>query len=268
MPEARDRTELRQTFDSAADRYHRARPRYPSELFALLAADAGIGETSDLLEIGPATGIATEPLAELGHRITAIELGPDLADAARANLAGSPSVNVITGSFDTWEPERWGAFDLVFAATAWHWLDPSTRYERAHRHLRPGGHLAVWSANHVVPDGGDPIFAELQPTYDELGESMPSDAVFPRPGELPDLSGEIEASGCFTMVAAHDLDWEIIYTADAYIDLLDTFSGHIAMGPEKRAILDADIRRRVAARPDAVLRRHWGLRLHIARRRN
>ena len=51
---------------------------------------------------------------------------------------------------------------LVFAATAWYWIDPAVRYQRAWAALRPGGHLALWSAGHVFPDDGDPIFDVLQ----------------------------------------------------------------------------------------------------------
>ena len=61
-------------------------------------------------------------------------------------------------------------------------------------------------------------------------------------------------------------DWEIAYDADAYIDLLETFSGHIAMAPWQRERLYGEIRRRLAARPDGLLRRHWGTVMHVARR--
>ena len=65
------------------------------------------------------------------------------------------------------------AYDLVYAATAWHWVDPEVRYQRAHEVLRPGGHLAFWRADHVFPVGGDPFFAEIQEVYDEIGEGLP-----------------------------------------------------------------------------------------------
>lgn len=42
-------------------------------------------------------------------------------------------------------------FALVFAATAWNWVDPAVRYGLAWRALRPGGHLAFWNAAHVFP---------------------------------------------------------------------------------------------------------------------
>ncbi len=62
-------------------------------------------------------------------------------------------------------------------------------------------------------------------------------------------------------------DWETIYHADGYIDLLNTFSGHIAMQDWQRDRLYGEVRRRLAERPDGRLRRHWGGVLHIARRR-
>lgn len=57
-----------------------------------------------------------------------------------------------------------------------------------------------------------------------------------------------------------------MHDADSYIDLLDTFSGHIAMQPWQRQRLYGEVRRRLAERPDGLLRRHWGAVLHVARR--
>ncbi len=257
--------DLSDTFDAAASRYHLARPRYPPELFAALHRMAGLVGPAEVLEIGPATGVATIPMAERGHHIVAVELGRDLADEARHNLEGFADVSVEHASFDWWEPPRWGSFDLVFAATVWHWLDPESKYRRARGHLRPGGALAFWAAGHVVPEGGDPFFSDLQDVYDEIGEALPGSHRFPRPGELPDLTREIETTGLFDSVEVSHFDWEIEYDADAYLGLLATFSGHIAMDEWKRDRLFGEIRRRLASRPDGLLRRHWGAVLHVAR---
>ena len=70
----------------------------------------------------------------------------------------------------------------------------------------------------------------------------------------------------FVDVDVVHLDWEIVYDADSYIALLDTFSGHIALDREQRNHLDAEIRRRLTDRPDGLLRRHWGAALRLARR--
>ena len=260
-----DREHLRQTFDEAAAGYHTARPRYPEELFDAIARSVDV-TTPHVLEIGPATGVATVPMARRGWRIDAIELGTSLAVAARSNTADLPGVKIVHDSFDSWSPDRWGRYDLVVAATAWHWLDPATRYERAHRHLRTGGTLAFWSATHVVPAGGDPFFAEIQDVYDEIGESR-GDEPWIRPGQVPTSVEEIVGTELFDDVIVHQFDWEVTYDADGYLALLDTFSGHLTMNFAQRGRLYGEIRRRLAARPGGTLRRHWGAALHLARRR-
>src|SRR5207249_10940530 len=134
--------------------------------------------------------------------------------------------------------------------------------------LRPARHLAFWSAVHVFPDHGDPFFRDIQEVYEEIGEGLPPGAPYLRPGELPDEREEIEQTGLFDHVTVRQFDWEIVYDADGYIDLLETFSGHIAMEPWQRERLYAEIRRRLGQRADGRLRRHWGAVLHTARRRH
>lgn len=264
---ASERRRLGTSFASVAQLYQQARPEYPAELFDQLVLLAGLATGDPLLEIGCATGKATVPLARRGFRITCVETGPELAAVARRNLAPFPGVQIIQAAFETWQPPRTAAFALVFAATAWHWIDPARRYQQAWKLLRPGGHLAFWKAAHVFPTGGDPFFREIQQVYDEIGEGSPSGQSWPQPGELPSSRAEIEASGLFTDVTVLHFDWETTYTADEYIRLLSTFSGHIVMAEQKRDRLYSEIRRRLAARPDGRLRRHWGAVLHVARRR-
>ncbi len=260
--------ELRETFDRAAGLYQRARPDYPAELLDHLVAVTGLEPGDHLLEVGCATGKATLPLARRGFRITCVELGPNLVAAARRNLAAFPGVEVIEGRFEEWVPPVGNRFDLVFAATAWHWLDPGGRYVKAWDALRPGGHLAFWDATHVFPEGGDPFFSEIQDVYDEIGEGRAPEQGWPRPGELGERGAEIEASGLFDVVDVRQFDWEQAYDAESYIELLETFSGHIAMEPSQRDRLYGEIRRRLAQRGDGTLRRHWGAVLHVARRRD
>lgn len=258
--------DLRLTFDRVPELYHRARTRYPDALWERLAELTGLGEGTEVLELGPASGVATEELARRGATVTAVELGANLAAAARLNLARYPNVSIVTGSFDDWEPPAWDAFDLVMAASCWHWMEAQTKYQRAARHLRPGGHLAFWSATHVIPEGGDPIFREIQDVYDEIGEGMPGGWVETRPGAIAERRDEIRASGDFEVVAVDQFDWEHVYDADGYIDVLATFSGHIVMRPDQWDRLTGELRRRLAARPDGMLRRHYGAALHVARR--
>ena len=260
-----DRERLGATFDQAADRYQDARPDYPERLFDRLVEVSGLRPGDRVLEVGAGPGKATLPLARRGLRITALEPGPALASRARTNLSGYP-VEVVETRFEDWDGPL-GGYAAVVAATAWHWVDPAVRYRLAAAALRPGGHLATWGAGHVFPPGGDSFFDEIQEVYDAIGEGLPAGAPRPAPGQLADRTAEIEASGLFDVVAVEHLDWTVDYDAETYVRLLSTFSGHIAMAPERRERLFGEIRRRLARRPSGRLRRGWGAVLHVARRR-
>jgi SAM-dependent methyltransferase len=254
------------TFERVASSYHQARPEYPDEIYAYLIEKAKLAPGDRLLEVGCGTGKATLPLAQRGFSITCLEPGPRLAAQARRHLAGYPAVRVVESSFEAWRPGGLAPPDLVFAATAWHWVDPEVRYQRAWQALRPGGHLAIWTATHVVAADGDPFFGEIQAVYDEIGEGVPPGTPFPRPGEVPDECADMEASGLFSVVAVRQFDWAIEYDAEQYISLLDTFSSHIDMAQWQRERLYGEIRDRLTRRPDCRLRRHRGAALQVARR--
>jgi SAM-dependent methyltransferase len=242
-------------FDATVDRYDEARPEYPAELIDDLVALAQLQPGDRLLEIGCATGKAARPLLARGFRLTCVEPGPSLAARAAATL----DADVHHARFEDWVGEP-GAFDLVFAATAWHWIDPGVKYAKAHAQLRPGGHFAFWTASHALPEGFDPFFTEIQEVYDEINESHPGD--WP-PAPTPDQRVEIEATGLFGGVEVRRHLWELQYTADEYIALLETFSGHIEMTGAQRERLYGEIRRRLGGRK---VRRHWEAVLHVARR--
>ena len=263
------RERLRRTFDEVANDYQDARPEYPDALYEALISLTGVRpETDALCEVGAGPGKATLPLARRGFAVTCVELGASLAAQARRNLAGFDKVQVANADFESWVPDGEPSFGLVLAATSWHWIDPAVRYRKAWSLLRPGGHLAFWEAAHVVPDDGDPFFREIQDVYDEIGEGLPPGWVFLTSRTLPDSGDKIEATGLFTGAAVRRFGWEISYSADDYIRLLDTFSGHIAMEPWQRDRLHAEIRRRLALRPDGLVRRHWGAVLNVARRKD
>ncbi|MCO5993366.1 class I SAM-dependent methyltransferase [Actinoallomurus rhizosphaericola] len=258
---------LRETFDRAASHYQAARPDYPADLYAGLLAMTGLRPPAHLLEVGCGPGKATLPLARMGFSITAVELGPVLAAEARRNLAEFPDSSVITSSFEEWRPPPGARFDLVYAATAWRWVDPEVKYAKAADLLPRSGHLAVWDARHAFPVGFDPFFTEIQKVYDELGEGDGAVWPPPSPGERPDpTAAEFEASGRFAVVGTRRHVWARRYTAEEYIALLGTFSGHIAMEPAKREHLFREVRRLLATRPDGRLTRHWSAVLTIGRR--
>jgi SAM-dependent methyltransferase len=255
---------LRGAFDLAADLYEAARPDYPEALIDDLVELAELKPGARLLEIGCASGKATRPLLERGFSVVCLEIGTQLAEIAGRNLAGWP-VEIHVIPFEAWEGEP-EAFDLVFAATAWHWLDPALRFRKAHRLLRPGGHLAFWSALHAFPAGFDPFFTEIQEVYDAIGVGDGGQWPPAPPEQISDQAPDIEASGLFDVTEVRRYVWETSYSADEYIALLNTFSGHIAMESAKREHLYREVRERIDSRPGARVRRHWYAILHVARR--
>jgi SAM-dependent methyltransferase len=254
------REQLRRTFDEVAELYDRARPAYPAELYDDLARIAGLAPGARVLEIGCGTGQATRDLARRGYAITCIELGKSLAAVARRRLAEFGRVEVVTSSFEDWEP-RGAPFDLVFAATSWHWLDPDVRYVKAAEVLAPGSVLGLVTTGHVLPEGADPFFAEVQEVYEEVGEGRMEPL---RPEDFSDDRADIEASELFGDVQVCRYLTDVAYTADEYIALLETFSGHRVMEPAARERLYRGVRRLIGARPDRVARKHYLFVLHVA----
>jgi SAM-dependent methyltransferase len=228
---------LRATFTEDAERYDRARPGYPAALFEDLAALAGLEPGSRVLEIGCGTGQATIPLAELGYQIVAVELGAELAEVARRNLARFPNVEVVTAAFEAWPlpPEP---FDLVLSATAFHWIDPTVRVVKSAEALRPGGVLATIATHHVY-GGTVPFFADMQACYERWDPSTPPGLRL-LPAEAIPLEGEeIEQSGRFSTPEFRRYPTDIPYTTESYIDVLLTYSGHRALGPAaQQGLLD------------------------------
>jgi SAM-dependent methyltransferase len=146
-----DRRELGRLFNEAPELYDRVRPTYPDRLFADLAAITGLGRQSSVLEVGCGTGQATRSLAALGYSVTAIDPGAGMAALARQRLAAFRNVGIENSAFEEWD-DGGRRFDLVVAASAWHWVDPSVGWRRAHDVLHPG-QLVQPGDRAVVPGG-------------------------------------------------------------------------------------------------------------------
>jgi SAM-dependent methyltransferase len=162
-----DRRDLGLVFDEVPELYDRVRPGYPGEMFADLAAITGMDETSSVLEVGCGTGQATRSLATLAGSVTALEPGMGMAAVARRGLAALGNVEIETARFEQWV-ERGRRFDVLVAASAWHWVEPSTGWRRAHDVLRPGGWMALLG-NVVVRRPGEPeVYAQTADLHERF----------------------------------------------------------------------------------------------------
>jgi SAM-dependent methyltransferase len=223
---------LRETFTEDAERYDRARPGYPAGVLDDLAR-AGVPQGARVLEIGCGTGQATLPLAKQGYRVVAVELGAEMAAVARRNLAEFDSVEVITAAFEDWRlPDQ--PFDVLFSATAFHWIDPAVRVSKSADALRVGGLLATVGTHHVA-GGTEAFFAEAQGCYERFDPATPPGLRLTAGTEIPEDDQELAASGRFGPARFHRYEWEVSYSTDEYLDLLLTYSGHRALPDAQRA---------------------------------
>ena len=276
--------QLRTTFSEAAELYDRMRPGYPRAVFEELAEFGRLGPGSRVLEIGCGTGQATLPLAQRGYRVTAVELGAELAAIARRKLASFPGVEVVVSAFEDWpapwseaergpapwsEAERGGLphdeFDAVVSATAFHWLDPAVRVARSAAVLRPSGTLAIIGTEHIA--GGDTaFFAEAQACYERWDPSTPPGLRLQNASEIPRDSAELDQSGLFERVVFHRYEWTETYSASAYRDLLLTYSGHRALESDRREHLLACITELIEGRYGGSITKRYLTELRLAHR--
>ena len=237
------------TFDAVAALYDRRRPSYPEALVADVIGLSGIGPQGHILEIGCGTGKATLPFARRGYRMLCLELGENLARVAAANLAPYPQVTVQQVAFEAWPLEA-AAFDLVFSAQAFHWIDPAVRLVKTAAALRPSGTLALfWNQYPSLPE---PLGSALEALYRERAPALAAKRTGRDPDELVEIiAGDIENSGYFQRPVVRLYPWTARYTARAFVELLNTYSDHL--------MLEESVRRDLLAAVEAVINEHGGV---------
>ena len=144
MASAETERPLGGVFDSVAEDYDRVRQGYPAVLIDAAMVHGGLTSGSRVLEVGCGTGKLTELLAARQLNVDAVDPGPRMIEQAKRRVGGRGDVRFHVGRFeDVAFPEE--AFEAVFSATAFHWVDPLIGWTKAASHLRPGGLLALFA---------------------------------------------------------------------------------------------------------------------------
>jgi SAM-dependent methyltransferase len=233
-------------FSSDVAAYDTGRPGYPDRVYELLQQVCGLGAGSQVLEIGPGTGQATGRLLHCGAAVTAVELGAEMAAALEAKYEGQ-SLSVEVGAFEevALDPE---SFDLIVAATSFHWVPPETGLPRCADLLRPGGWLALWWTYFGDPDRPDPFRDAVTPIFEELAPSLidtfPGIAFLagahPHALDAESRTAEIDASARFGPVQHEAIPWTGRHTPAELRALFASYSPCLALPPADRAqVLDA-----------------------------
>ena len=255
--------ELRFTFDEVASVYDKIRPNYPPRLFQDLAMMAGLRPGGKVLEIGCGTGQATKALASLGYRVTAVDLGENMTRLARRNLARFPFVSIECSLFEEWPlPDE--PFDMVFSATAFHWIDPTVGAKKAAAALGRDGLLAIVSSHHV--QGGSTTFFESshQCCYDKFGPKSLHGYRLKAAADIPPRLDEYPAF--FGAAAIRRYELEIDYSTQDYLNLLSTYSDHRSLDPTSRARLFDCIANVMAERYQGRITKRYMIELAVSKR--
>ena len=213
---SKDLRQRRETFNQSAEWYDRIRPGYPAALAEDVLALSGIPARGRILEIGCGTGKATELFASRGYEMVCLDIGTDLAAVAAAKFGSSANVRIVVCSFEDWKSDG-RLFDIVMAATSFHWVDPAIAYVKSAAMIRPTGSLAVFSNEHIRQDEG--FFQRVQDVYREFAPSM---ARVPGIAEKP--VGEPAGSPLFSPAVERHYQWTMDYSATDYIDPLRSSS--------------------------------------------
>jgi len=222
--------QVAESFGVDADRYDRARPRYPDALIQrVVAASPGV----EFLDVGCGTGIGARQYQAAG--VTVLGVDPD---ARMADVARRTGIEVEIGNFETWDPSG-RSFDAVVAGQAWHWVDPVRGAGKAAQVLRPHGLLALYW--HIF----DPP-SEIAQAFDDVLARVAPDAPLQTPGvELQEANLNramqgIRTAGGFAEPEQWRFEWQRRYTRDEWLDHLATTGQLTVLPPAQLAtVLDA-----------------------------
>lgn len=218
------------SFGLVAELYERYRPDYPGEIVDAVLRYAG-RPVRTAVEVGAGTGKATRLFASRGITVTALEPDAAMARVLERTTRGLP-VEPVVSTFERFATDR--AVDLVYAAAAWHWTDPATRWGRAVELLVPGGVLALFGGQGGLKD------PDLSAALEQIERRVlpDDDSAAPRPWSIE----QAELGHGLTDGAQRELPGVTTTTASDFVGRLSTVSAYLMLGPEVRAAALRDVR--------------------------
>ncbi|ADK16281.1 MULTISPECIES: class I SAM-dependent methyltransferase [Clostridium] len=231
--------DLRLKFNEDEYNYDKYRPTYPEELFSDIINYSRISSGYEALEIGIGTGQATLPILQSGCRVTAIELGNNLTRYVKNKFKNYMNFNVINADFIEYTIKT-EAFNLVYCATAFHWIPLEQGYVKVRNILKDDGTIALFW-NHPFPNRQDDIsnivnrkiYNKYRPSDKEVREFNESDC--------QRRINELERFG-FKDIIYRLYHRKRTLTSNGYIHLLNTYSDHRVLPVEVKNNFEMDMK--------------------------
>lgn len=230
--------DLRLKFNEDEANYDKWRPSYVPELFDEIIQYSRINEMKHALEIGIGTGQASLPFLQTKCKITAIEFGEKLAEYSKRKFASFSNFEVINIDFESFCADN-NTFDLIYSATAFHWIPEEVGYKNVFKLLKSGGVLALFWNHAFVNRTDDLLHLEIRKVYNKF---RPSDKQ-PIEFDKNDCIKIVENINFYGFVNCYT---KLFYqtrtlTTEGYISLLNTYSDHRALPENVKTELENDI---------------------------
>jgi ubiquinone/menaquinone biosynthesis C-methylase UbiE len=234
----------RTLFNGVARLYDESRLGYPADIVGFVIATAGVGEGSDVLEVGCGTGQLTEGLVRYGVRLTAIDIGASMIAAARRRVDGSGVVFQVAAFEDFAAADA--AFDLIVSGTAFHWVDPEVKFRKPARLLRTGGWLALLETGERYDD---PLGAALHDMWAARSEDGRGRV------RLPHFAGidSIAATGLFETPIHKTHTQRIVRPATAVVAVENTRATSLSWPAGVRQEFTAELRGQLGSQAEVQL---------------
>lgn len=229
---------LEWTFDTVAQQYEKLRPGYVPALYEDIFKYRQIDKTSHAIEVGIGGGQATLPVLKTGCKVTAVEYGENFSELCRNKFREFPGFSVVTTKFEDFHYES-NSYDLIYSASAFHWVPEELGYLKVFDMLKSGGAFARF-ANHPYKDKGrEEIHKALQKIYDVYMPNSKEDSEY-------DEKSAKERADIAKKYGFEDICYKIYhrtrtFSAKEYTDLLGTYSDHMIIEEETRKIFFAEI---------------------------
>ena len=240
------------TFDTAVSNYDKMRPGYVDELYQAIFKYIPIDGNSIVAEVGSGSGQATLPVLKTGCKLTAVEYGENFSELLKNKFKDFPKFSVVTGKFEEVSLEE-DIFDLVFSATAFHWVPEKEGYEKVYRMLKKGGAFARFANRPRNCQNEPELGEEIQVLYDEYynkQHNIKSGTKKWFTEEDAKAISLIPEKYGFTDIKYFLFYRERVFTASEYTKLLGTYSDHIA--------IEESIRKVFFSKIEDAINRHGG----------
>jgi ubiquinone/menaquinone biosynthesis C-methylase UbiE len=223
-----DNMDKKYLFDQIVLNYEKSRADYGTKLFNDIIKYAKISKDKSIIEVGCGTGKATEPFLKTKCKVTAVELGKNLASYTREKFEKYRNLDVVQSSFEDYECED-NKFDMLYSATAFHWIPDEIGYKKAYRIIKNGGSIALFWNKPCVNKKDNPLHQKIQSIYKELLPEWSYKA-----SDNEDEAKHKARINNLEQYSFTDIEFKQYHntrkkTGAEYIELLNTYSDHRAL---------------------------------------